>query len=143
MEEKPKRLAIDTNEIYEFISASYDKLIDERIDKCVGWQRALDYLKDWVGTKIKLGAVIRYDASSGLLPCPFCGENVYLEKVSLDEGNGHGYPGDYEFDIHCKNCGCRVNLGGNDTIYNSEEEAIINATSAWNRRAEKSWKYTS
>ena len=135
MVEKPKRLAIDTNEIYEFISASYDKKELGDTGECIGWQWALDSLKDWVDTKIKLNAVIKYDASRYLLPCPFCGEDVYMEKISLDEGNGHGYPGDYEFDVHCKNCGCRVNLGRNDTIYNTEEEAIINATNAWNRRA--------
>ena len=69
-------------------------------------------------------------------PCPFCGEVPYLEKIPLWNGS-HGYHGCYEYDIHCRNpeCGCRVNLGKNDTIYNSDGEARLNAVHAWNRRA--------
>lgn len=73
-------------------------------------------------------------------PCPFCGKGVYLEKKPLWRqcgGSTHGYFGSYEFIIECSNpeCGCRVNLGANDTVYRSEEEAKKNAIEAWNRRA--------
>ena len=75
-----------------------------------------------------------------LKPCPFCGKDVYLEKRPLWReygGSTHGYSGCYEFVIKCPNpeCGCSVNLGANNTIYCSEEEARKNAIRQWNRRA--------
>ena len=75
-----------------------------------------------------------------LKPCPFCGEEVYIEKIPMwatHNGITHGYIGCYEFDIHCRNkeCLCTVNLGRNDTIYCDEAEAKLNAIKAWNRRA--------
>lgn len=75
-----------------------------------------------------------------LLPCPFCGEDVYLDRVPLWKsynGSTHGYYGCYEFDVHCRNteCGCRVPLIKNDTVYRDEEEARLNAIAQWNRRA--------
>ena len=71
-----------------------------------------------------------------LLPCPFCGEDVYIEKVQLWNGS-HGYHGHYEFDVHCRNleCNCRISLGKNNTLYCNEEEARLNAIQAWNKRA--------
>ncbi len=77
---------------------------------------------------------------SELKPCPFCGEQVYLEKVpmwSSYNGITHGYTGCYEFDIHCRNpkCGCSIKLAKNNTIYFEEEEARFNAIKAWNRRS--------
>lgn len=68
--------------------------------------------------------------------CPFCGTVPYIEKKTLWHGS-HGYHGCYEYDIHCKNCGCRVNLGNNLTIYINDEKAINNAITAWNRRDDK------
>lgn len=73
-----------------------------------------------------------------LKPCPFCGEVPHIEKKPLwrtgMNGSTHGYYGCFEFDIHCDKCGCRVNLGRNDSIYNTEEEAKENAVKAWNKR---------
>lgn len=74
-----------------------------------------------------------------LKPCPFCGEDVYLDRVPLWQSyNGitHGYYGEYEFDVHCRNpkCGCKIKLAQNDTVYRDEEEARLNAIRAWNRR---------
>ena len=73
-------------------------------------------------------------------PCPFCGNEVALEKLPLwrtyNDGTTHGYYHSYKYDIHCEKCGCRVNLQGNDTIYRSDEEAKQNAINAWNRRKE-------
>ena len=70
-----------------------------------------------------------------LLPCPFCGESVYIEKRPLWNGT-HGYHGCYEFDIRCTNpdCCCTIKLGENHTIYVTEDEARRNAIKAWNRR---------
>ena len=77
---------------------------------------------------------------SELKPCPFCGELPHIEKRPLwqtyRDGHTRGYYGCYEYDIHCEKCGCRVNLGGNDTVYRSHDEAKENAIEAWNRRAE-------
>ena len=75
-----------------------------------------------------------------LKPCPFCGNSVYIEKKPLWRTVGnttHGYFGCYEFDVKCQNpdCGCMVNLGGNDTIYHTDDEAKQNAINSWNRRA--------
>lgn len=70
-----------------------------------------------------------------LKSCPFCGSDVYLNKVPLWNGS-HGYHGCYEFDIHCENpdCQCKVYLGNNDTVYRDEKTARENAIKQWNRR---------
>jgi len=83
-----------------------------------------------------------------LKPCPFCGNEVYIEKVPLwrtyPDGTTHGYRGKYSFDIRCEKCGCNINIKGNDTLYTSEEKAKENAINAWNKRAftEKYWQRT-
>lgn len=74
-----------------------------------------------------------------LKPCPFCGKPVYMEKVPLWKTYGscaHGYFGYYEFVVKCRDpeCGCTINLIGNDTVYHSEQEAFENAARSWNRR---------
>lgn len=69
-----------------------------------------------------------------LKPCPFCGQTPTLEVKPMWHGS-HGYHGCFEYDIHCKNCGCRVGLGQNTDIYISSEEAMNNAIKKWNRRA--------
>lgn len=76
-----------------------------------------------------------------LKPCPFCGNVPCLEKRPLwrsSGGSAHGYYGCYEYVIKCDRvgCGCSVNLGSNDTVYRSDEEAKQNAIDAWNRRFE-------
>ncbi len=73
---------------------------------------------------------------SELKPCPFCGSIPLLEKKPLWSEHGHGYYGCYEFDIHCPkvDCGCRILLLNNNTIYFSEEEAMENAVNTWNKR---------
>lgn len=73
---------------------------------------------------------------SELKPCPFCGSIPLLEKKPLWSEHGHGYYSCYEFDIHCPkvDCGCRILLLNNNTIYFSEEEAMKNAVDAWNER---------
>lgn len=73
-------------------------------------------------------------------PCPFCGDIPYIERKPLfriyGDGTCSGYYGCYEYVIQCNNpdCGCRVNMKGNDTIYRSDEEAKTNAIKCWNRR---------
>jgi len=74
-----------------------------------------------------------------LKPCPFCGEVPYYERIPLWEvynGSTHGYFGCYEYVVKCHNpdCRCRVYLGRNNTIYNSDEDARENAINAWNKR---------
>lgn len=65
--------------------------------------------------------------------CPFCGSAVKMIKKPLYHGT-HGYPGCYEFEVRCPECGCSIDYVDNDTIYRSEEEAIANVTKAWNKR---------
>lgn len=75
-----------------------------------------------------------------LKPCPFCGEIPFLEKVPLWRigagGTTHGYFGCFEYIVKCNNpkCRCTINLGKNNTIYNSDEDAKKNAITAWNKR---------
>lgn len=69
-----------------------------------------------------------------LKPCPFCGEEVYMEALPLWNGS-HGYYGCFEYVIKCKKCGGATNLNGNDTIYHTSEVAKKNAIESWNRRA--------
>lgn len=78
-------------------------------------------------------------STNGLLPCPFCGNPVFLQKKPMWREGGRGYVGSYTFDVRCRNpdCGCSVNLTGNDTVYRTEEEARENAIKAWNRRTEE------
>jgi Lar family restriction alleviation protein len=57
-----------------------------------------------------------------LLTCPFCGNKAVLEPIEVRKG--------YEAVVHCNGC-----LASIHTItYETEEEAIINATTSWNRR---------
>lgn len=76
---------------------------------------------------------------SELLPCPFCGKLVYIEKKPLwiqhSDGTTRGYHGCYEYDIHCDKCGCRTNLPGNNAVYTENNLVKENAIKAWNRRA--------
>ncbi len=77
--------------------------------------------------------------NGGLKPCPFCGTDVVVEKKPLWQDNGNaqrGYYGAYEFVIVCPNpeCGCTINLCGNDTVYNKEEDCIKAVTNQWNKR---------
>ena len=37
--------------------------------------------------------------------CPICGHTPIIDRESLDRGNGHGYPGHYEYKISCSNKG--------------------------------------
>ena len=74
---------------------------------------------------------------SELKSCPFCGNEVEVEKIPLWHENGHGYSGCYEFKIKCESCGCTVNQPKNDSIYRSEEKARENAIEAWNKRVKK------
>lgn len=77
-----------------------------------------------------------------LKPCPFCGNLVYLEKKPLwvqhPDGTTRGYYGCYEYDIHCDECGCRIKLPGNDTVYTTDNLAKENAIKTWNRRVNES-----
>lgn len=77
---------------------------------------------------------------SRLKNCPFCGSEVELEKIPLWNGS-HGYHGNYEFKIKCKNCGCKVDQHQTDTVYRDEETAKSNAIKLWNRRVDSDWKY--
>ena len=68
-----------------------------------------------------------------LKPCPFCGTKVEMTKIPL-WNDSHGYRDCYEFKIRCKNFGCTLNYSQNNTIYWSEEKAMENVVSVWNKR---------
>lgn len=76
--------------------------------------------------------------SNEVKSCPFCGNRVCVEKKPLwttrGDGSTSGYVGCYEYDIRCDECGCRVKLPGNNTVYLTDKEAEENAINAWNRR---------
>ena len=78
---------------------------------------------------------MKMERNISLKTCPFCGKEVELKKEPLWNGS-HGYVGCYEYVIQCNDpkCRCSINLGQNDTIYRSDEEAKRNAIRAWNRR---------
>ena len=78
-------------------------------------------------------AKVKYDA---IKPCPICGTIPFIEKSSMDRGNGHGYPGEYRYHINCKVCDYPKSQSG-DTVSNSHEEARAVAIKKWNIEVEK------
>lgn len=59
-----------------------------------------------------------------LKKCPCCGCEAVLETMTVRKG--------WEADIHCLDC----LLSMHTITYDTEEQAINAATTAWNRRAE-------
>ena len=79
-------------------------------------------------------AKVKYEA---IKPCPICGNIPYIEKISMDRGNGHGYPGEYNYRIKCDVCDY-PKAQYCDTVYsNSHEEAKAGAIKDWNIEVEK------
>lgn len=78
--------------------------------------------------------------------CPFCGHSAFITKESLDRGNGHGYPGYYEYYIKCGNNSCKIrpttdklhNIYSNkdSIVYSTEDFIIEELINNWNERAE-------
>jgi hypothetical protein len=60
-----------------------------------------------------------------LLPCPFCGNEAYFEKMRLDENSF--------VQVKCRSIFCRLNF--DFPHFCSREEA----TKAWNRRITLNW----
>ena len=73
-------------------------------------------------------------------PCPFCGSSGILKKDPLWYGS-HGYHGCYEIYVTCCSMNCGIVRHKFDTIYNSEQEAIVFAIRDWNERREPSPKH--
>jgi len=75
----------------------------------------------------------RHRGSSIVKPCPICGYTPALDKVSLDHGNGHGYPGNYSYQFRCCKCGL-IKTDITTDIYDNEEEltAIERIVKEWN-----------
>lgn len=75
-----------------------------------------------------------------LSPCPICGHTPIITEESLGRGNGHGYPGYFDYHIKCSNSGncplsIEVPMFTMDDIYRKKEEAIQYLHDAWNREA--------
>lgn len=69
--------------------------------------------------------------------CPICGSMPILEKTSMDEGNGHGYPHSFSYKVGC-DCGVMKECGYGDTVYcSSHEEAKELAIKRWNEEVDK------
>ena len=74
--------------------------------------------------------------------CPICGHTPIIDKESLDRGNGHGYPGNYEYKVSCSNKGnCPLSrdipMFSYTDIYCLPHEAVANLYAIWNKEAEK------
>ena len=71
-----------------------------------------------------------------LKPCPICGGTKLATSYSACINMDHEFMPDtvhmHVFDLYCKECGCRVQEGG-DT-YDEAKEAVVEK---WNRRAER------
>ena len=67
--------------------------------------------------------------------CPICGSAPVLEKTSLDNGNGHGYPGHYDCAIKCISCGMPTPQSATTVYYKSEQDAVLHAIKKWNRQS--------
>lgn len=68
--------------------------------------------------------------------CAICGHTPVVLSDSLDRGNGHGYPGHYNYHIRCSNDECplsrTVPMFETDDIYRSKEEAYKYLGNKWN-----------
>jgi Lar family restriction alleviation protein len=87
---------------------------------CGDWKHTLNEAKeDW---NRRVGEYQESLNKVELKSCPFCGYGAVLEPMKVRKG--------YEAVVHCNGC-----LASIHTItYDTEEDAVLNATSAWNRR---------
>jgi Lar family restriction alleviation protein len=71
-----------------------------------------------------------------LKPCPFCGGTNLATSYCAYTNMDHEFMPDtvhmHVFDLYCKECGCRVQAGG-DTYYGAKDAVF----EKWNRRAER------
>lgn len=71
-----------------------------------------------------------------LKPCPICGGTNLAMSRCVCTNMDHEFMPDavhmHVFDLYCKECGCRVQAGGD--AYDEAKEAVIEK---WNRRAER------
>ena len=76
-----------------------------------------------------------------LVSCPVCGHTPIVTSRSLDRGNGHGYPGNYTYQIQCSNNNCplsrEVPMFSTDDIYRTKEEAYNYLYEKWNEESTK------
>ena len=68
-------------------------------------------------------------------PCPWCGSSGTLIQNSLAGPRGTGYPGCFEYFVHCVWCGAVAPDGKEYDISQSPEQARKKAIDAWNRRS--------
>ena len=73
--------------------------------------------------------------------CPICGHTPVIASESLDRGNGHGYPGYFEYHIHCSNNECplvrKVPMFTANDIYLSSEKVYSLLYKKWNEETVK------
>ena len=65
-----------------------------------------------------------------------CGHSPIITNKSLDKGNGHGFPGNYDYHIRCSNAECPlskdITIFCVDDINRSKEEAYEYLGQVWN-----------
>ena len=73
--------------------------------------------------------------------CPICGHTPVVMSTSLEIGNGHGYPGHFEYYIHCSNDECplvrKVPMFTTNDIYLSKVQSYFQLYEKWNVEAAK------
>ena len=71
--------------------------------------------------------------------CPFCQQPVNLYRDRLWTNNGHGYYGNYDYEVGCLNNDCDVqpHTKATEDIYRKPEEAISIAIKRWTDRKKK------
>ena len=68
--------------------------------------------------------------------CPWCHRMPKLFKTPLWKGS-HGYPGNYEYYLSCKNPNCKIQprtKSYNDIYSMMEEDCINHAIKDWNNQ---------
>lgn len=70
-----------------------------------------------------------------IMNCAICGAKPRLIKESLDRGNGHGYPGAFEYQYVCDNCEIPEAEVVHDIYaqYNPKLDVITDAIESWNK----------
>jgi hypothetical protein len=72
------------------------------------------------------------DKTGGLLPCPFCGGDVTLERATETYEESHGRR--EWWGVVCRNA---KNIGGTCAIYQRPSASKEAAVGRWNQRAER------
>lgn len=81
--------------------------------------------------------ILHTDKNLGV--CPFCQQPVKLYRDRLWTNNGHGYYGNYDYEVGCLNIDCDVqpHTKSISDIYRTPNEAINISIKRWTNRKRK------